>query len=175
MCVVVNSDLQRGSSWGEEDGDTSTGLLLCWYGNHRLRERERERERDTVRSYIKRSENVWASIALNRISKCTSIIRFGPQSVSFIERLSSLQKLKRTTIIDKGPQSVSFIERFSLLHPLFKVSIIRGFAISKLATHTHTHLPNILRALRQRKKKKGFILEHFCSHSCSFTKSSPSC
>ena len=31
--------------------------------------------------------------------------------VSFIERLSSLWRLKCTSMIEKGPQSVSFIER----------------------------------------------------------------
>ena len=37
--------------------------------------------------------------------------------MSFIERLSSLRRLKCTSIIEKGPQSVSL---------LFRVSIIRG-------------------------------------------------
>ena len=36
----------------------------------------------------------------------------GPAILSFIERLSSLQRLKCTSIIEKGPQSVSFIEMF---------------------------------------------------------------
>ena len=44
----------------------------------------------------------------------TSTKDFGPQNVSFIERLSSHWKLKCTSIIEKGPQSVSFIERFFL-------------------------------------------------------------
>ena len=42
----------------------------------------------------------------------------GPGILSFIERLSSLWRLKSTSIIEKGPQSVyiyvSFIERFIL-------------------------------------------------------------
>ena len=41
-----------------------------------------------------------------------SVLERGPQSVSFIERLSSLWRLKCTSIIEKGPQSVSFIETF---------------------------------------------------------------
>ena len=45
--------------------------------------------------------------------------------MTFIERLSSLWRLKCISIIEKGPQSVSFIERlFFLLCPLFGVSII---------------------------------------------------
>ena len=44
--------------------------------------------------------------------KCTSIME---KSMSFIERLSSLQRLKCTSIIEKGPQSMSF-----------RLSIIRG-------------------------------------------------
>ena len=36
----------------------------------------------------------------------------GPQSVSFIRRLSSLQRLKCTSIMENGPRSASFIERF---------------------------------------------------------------
>ena len=35
----------------------------------------------------------------------------GPAIMSFIERLSSLRRLKCTSIIENGPQSVSFIER----------------------------------------------------------------
>ena len=34
-----------------------------------------------------------------------------PAILSFIERLSSLRRLKCTSIIEKGPQSASFIER----------------------------------------------------------------
>ena len=34
--------------------------------------------------------------------------------MSFLERLSSLRRLKCTSVIKKGPQSVSFIERLSL-------------------------------------------------------------
>ena len=36
----------------------------------------------------------------------------GPAILSFIERLSSLWRLKCTSVIEEGPQSVSFIERF---------------------------------------------------------------
>ena len=53
--------------------------------------------------------------------------------MSFIERLSFLQRLKCTSITEKGPQSVSFIERFFLPCPLFRVSIIRG---STACVHT---------------------------------------
>ena len=35
--------------------------------------------------------------------------------LSFVERLSSLRRLKCTSIIEKGPQSVSFIERLFFL------------------------------------------------------------
>ena len=58
--------------------------------------------------------------------KCTSIIEKGPQSVSFIERLFSLRKLKCTSIIENGPKFVLYIV---LLCPLFRVSIIRGSII----------------------------------------------
>ena len=40
---------------------------------------------------------------------------FGTAILSFIERLSSLRRLKSTSKIEKGPQSVSFIERFIFL------------------------------------------------------------
>ena len=53
-----------------------------------------------------------------------SIIEKGPQSVSFLERLSSLQRLKCTSIIEKGPQSLSFIEKLSSLRRLKCTSII---------------------------------------------------
>ena len=44
--------------------------------------------------------------------KCTSVIEKGPQSVSFIERFSSFQRLNVLMCVrEKGPQSVSFIER----------------------------------------------------------------
>ena len=46
---------------------------------------------------------------------CTSIIQKGPQSVSLIERLSSLRRLKCTSKTEKGPRSVSVIERFFVL------------------------------------------------------------
>ena len=61
--------------------------------------------------------------------KCTNIIGKGPQIVSFIERLSSLWRLKCTSIIENRPQSVSFIERFFLLCPLFRVSFIRSSTV----------------------------------------------
>ena len=48
----------------------------------------------------------------------------GAAILSFIERLSSLWRLKCTSIIEKGCQTVSFIERFFLLHPIFRVSVI---------------------------------------------------
>ena len=38
----------------------------------------------------------------------------GPAILSFIERLSSVWRLKCTSIMEMGPQSVSFIERFFL-------------------------------------------------------------
>ena len=38
--------------------------------------------------------------------------------MSFIEKLSSLWRLKCTSIIEKGPQSVSFIEKLSPLRGL---------------------------------------------------------
>ena len=44
--------------------------------------------------------------------------------MSFIERLSSLRRLKCTSIIEKGPKSVSFIERFFVLCPLFRGSTV---------------------------------------------------
>ena len=55
---------------------------------------------------------LYREVVLLQWLKCTSIIEKGPQTVSFIERLSSLWRLKCTSIIEKGPQSVSFIERF---------------------------------------------------------------
>ena len=39
----------------------------------------------------------------------------GPAILSFIEKLSSLRRLKCTSIIEKGPQSLSFTERFSIV------------------------------------------------------------
>ena len=42
----------------------------------------------------------------------------GSQSVSFMERLSSLRRLKCTSVIDNGSQSVSFMERLSSLRRL---------------------------------------------------------
>ena len=39
----------------------------------------------------------------------------GQGILSFIERLSSLQRLNCASVIEKGPQSVSFIERIFLL------------------------------------------------------------
>ena len=48
-----------------------------------------------------------------------------PAILSFIERLSSLWRLKCTSIIEKGPQSVPFIERFFLLCPISKGLIHR--------------------------------------------------
>ena len=39
----------------------------------------------------------------------------GPGSLSFIDRLSSLRRLKCTSIIEKGPQSLSLIEVFSIV------------------------------------------------------------
>ena len=48
--------------------------------------------------------------------KCASLVEKGPQSVSFIERLSSLWRLKCTTL---GPQSVSFIRVYCVLHRRF--------------------------------------------------------
>ena len=39
----------------------------------------------------------------------------GQTILSFIERLSSLRRLKCTSIIEKGPQNVSFIESFSIV------------------------------------------------------------
>ena len=54
----------------------------------------------------------------------------GPAFFSFIERLSSLCRLKSTSIIGLGPQIVSFIERFFLLRALFRVSIIRGSTVT---------------------------------------------
>ena len=38
------------------------------------------------------------------LSSEVSTLEKGPQSVSFIERLSSLQRLKCTSMIEKGPQ-----------------------------------------------------------------------
>ena len=49
----------------------------------------------------------------------------GPAILSFIERLSSLRRLKCTSIIEKGPQSVSFIERLSSLQR-FKNLLLRN-------------------------------------------------
>ena len=40
----------------------------------------------------------------------------GPAILFFIERLSSLWRLKCTSIIEKGAQSVSFIERFYCIY-----------------------------------------------------------
>ena len=45
------------------------------------------------------------------------MVTLGPAILFFIERLSSLWRLKCIAIIEKGPQSVSFIERFFLLCP----------------------------------------------------------
>ena len=47
---------------------------------------------------------------------------------AFIERLSSLRRLKCTSIIE-GPRNVAIKERFFLLRPLFGVSTIRGATI----------------------------------------------
>ena len=44
--------------------------------------------------------------------------------MSFVERLSSLRRLKSTSIIEKGPQSVSFIERLSSIQRLKCTSMI---------------------------------------------------
>ena len=54
---------------------------------------------------------------------------FGLVILLFIERLSSLQRLKCTGIIEKGPQSVSFIERFFFLYsecPLSEVLLYKN-------------------------------------------------
>ena len=47
-----------------------------------------------------------------------------PAILPFIERLSSLRRLKCTSILEKGPQSVSFCRKVFLLRPLFGVSFI---------------------------------------------------
>ena len=65
----------------------------------------------------------------------------GAAILSFIERLSSLRRLKCTSIIEKGPQSVSFIERFFLLCPPFRVSIIRGSTVFTLLEVLGVSLP----------------------------------
>ena len=44
--------------------------------------------------------------------------------MSFIERLSSLRRLKCTSIIEKGPKIVSFIERLFSLWRLKSIIII---------------------------------------------------
>ena len=54
----------------------------------------------------------------------------GPAISSFIERLSSLQRLKCTSIIEKGHKSVPFIERFFLSCPLLGVSFIGGSTVA---------------------------------------------
>ena len=46
--------------------------------------------------------------SLQRV-KCISLIEKRPQSVSFKERLLSLQRVKCISIIEKRPQSVSFL------------------------------------------------------------------
>ena len=61
----------------------------------------------------------WYLLFIERLSslrrlKCTSIIEKGTQSLS-IDGLSSLRRLKCTSIIEKGTQSVSFIEGLSSL------------------------------------------------------------
>ena len=47
----------------------------------------------------------------------------GPAVLAFVERLSSLRRLKCTSIIE-GPRNVAIKERFFLLRPLFGVSNI---------------------------------------------------
>ena len=47
-----------------------------------------------------------------------AIIEKGPQSVSFIERLSSLQRLNNVLHSIEGTQSVLFMERLSSLKRL---------------------------------------------------------
>ena len=53
-----------------------------------------------------------------------TMVMFGTSS--FVERLSSFQRLNCTSIIEKGPQSTSF---YGLSCPLFRVSIIGGSTV----------------------------------------------